>query len=223
MEMHSLTLCGATSEKLDAQGSGQYVSESDYHLRDAMTFISTPPLALQPLGRTMGEQDIIWLAALGSARKAPTDTDAICRLLDGVSGGAWSPSAQLICDCLTEMTQSGFLTAKETRSGMEFAAAPRGKKLLLRLMAIPLDHASHPLGRVGGSLKLALLDLADADTRRIVLADLIRMHRQDAARVSQLAARTPALGPAGQAWHQRELATAEEKIQWLQSVMDTVR
>jgi DNA-binding PadR family transcriptional regulator len=185
-----------------------------------MTFISMPPLALQPLGRTMGEQDIIWLAALGSARKAPTDTDTICRLLDGVSGGAWSPSAQLICDCLTEMTQSGFLTTKETRSGMEFAAAPRGKKLLVRLMGIPLDQTSHPLGRVGGNLKLALLDLADTDTRRMVLADLIRMHRQDAARVIQLDAPTPVLGPDGQEWRQRELAAIEEKIQWLQDVIN---
>ncbi len=160
------------------------------------------PLSASPSERPMGPGDFVWLAALGCAARNPTDTDTICRVIDTIAAGQWTPPGHLVCDCLDEMRRGGHLTPAGTSA---LAITATGHAVLSMLLAMPLDRPDSPPGQVGLRLKLAFLDLVDTTQRRRHLESLVCRYEAELASRSDADTDHPSLGCFAHIWRSHNL------------------
>lgn len=179
----------------------------------------TPPSFIGS-NRPMGPGDFIWLAALGSATRGATTAEAVCACIDSIAAGQWAPSAQLVCDCLDEMARARHLNFAHDGNYDLFTITPQGAGILAMMLALPIERPTTPLGQVGTRLKLAFLDLADADERRLHLADLITAHQEELARRPDSCAACHAPGCFGRMWSAHHTDTLRRDLELLQRMLE---
>ncbi|MBR9972141.1 hypothetical protein [Magnetospirillum sulfuroxidans] len=170
--------------------------------------------------RPMGPGDFIWLAALGSASRGATTAAAICACIDTIAAGQWSPSAQLVCDCLDEMARARHLSFCHDGNYNLFTITPQGSGILAMMLALPIERPTTPLGQVGTRLKLAFLDLAAADERRLHLTDLIAAHQEELDRRPDSCADCHAPGCFGRMWSTHHTETLRRDLELLQRMRE---
>ncbi|CAA7621296.1 conserved hypothetical protein [Magnetospirillum sp. LM-5] len=166
----------------------------------------------------MGAGDFIWLAALGCAARRAIDTETICQAIDTISAGQWSPSGQLVCDCLDEMVRGGHLSAEPTSPDPVFAITEAGRETLSLMLSLPLDQPGAALGQTGLRLKLAFLDLVDVAERRRHLETMISSLEAELKGRDLACGDCQALGCFGRIWRNHDLEHLHRDLSMLRKL-----
>lgn len=185
-----------------------------------MTHSSVAAYSFIGSGRPLGPGDLIWLAALGSATRSASSAESVCHCIETVAAGLWSPSPQLVCDCLDEMARARHL--RFFRNGRQdlFAVTPQGRGILSLMLGQPMERPSTTLGQVALRLKLAFLDLASPDDRTLHLTDMIAAHEAELASRPTACGACHAPGCFGRMWSEHHTDTLRREINLLRKMIN---
>lgn len=170
--------------------------------------------------RDMGARDFIWLAALGVAARGAVGIDDICRAIDDITAGHWLPVADLVTSAVAEMVRGDHLRITPERDNW-LTLSGRGRQTLALLMAQPVAGPSTQMGQVGVRLKLAFLDLIEADERRAHLEALTVLYDEEIGRVMAAERQGPVRGHFGQLWHGNHLDRLRRERALLRAMAET--
>ena len=184
-----------------------------------MSHYRIAPATFTGSGRPLGAGDFIWLAALGSATRGATTAGAVCDCIETIAAGQWSPSPQLVCDCLDEMARAHHLRFFRRGHDDLFAITPQGRGILSMMLAQPMERPGTPLGEVGLRLKLAFLDLAEPEDRRLHLQEIIAIHEKELAARPSACTACHSPGCFGRLWSEHRTETLRREIELLRHML----
>lgn len=163
-----------------------------------MGFASAPST-----GRPLEPKDFIWLAALGTAARQPSNIDEICLAIDDIADQRWTPVSDLVANTVADMLADGALR-QAPRHADRFEITEMGQEILAAMFARPVGRPGCLLGEVGFRLKLAFIDLAPAEARHLYLADSIRAYEGEIAACEQRCRHCSVQGRFGRKWLDHE-------------------
>lgn len=154
-------------------------------------------------GQGMGPRDFIWVAALGTAARGPVGLDDIRMALDDIVGQLWTPSGEVVGNCVEEMLRSGAVRLTQNRPE-KIETTPQGRETLSVLLSIPFSRSGCLLSQVAHRLKMAFLDLVPESDRRYHLGSAIRACQCEISECERRILACSAQGAFGRLWLDHE-------------------
>lgn len=171
--------------------------------------------------RTMETRDFIWLAALGSAARAPVTVGDVRAAIDRSAGALLSPVGQVIEDAVADMVCRGNLSTQlDGACEARFASTAAGQQTLARILGLAVPLPSSAMGQVAVRLKLAFVDLLPPWSRKREIDALIAAYEDEVIGRRLRCQTCPVRGTFGQMWFDHDLDLIRRELALLRRMAE---